>query len=125
MNIESTFARGLRILEKRAASDEPITFESNAHLGCELASEDTDDPGVRVFRSDWGRANLARAARLVVAIEEVGRVDTLRLLLRSDLGRANPERACELALADSKITAADVVNWGDFDPPPMEPEEVF
>src|ERR1700738_4296322 len=103
MQKESTFEHSLRVFEQRAASEEPTTFESNADLKCELAGEDTDDPGVWVFRSDWGRTNLARAARLVAAIEYVGRVDTLRLLLQSDLGRANPERACELALADSKI----------------------
>jgi hypothetical protein len=107
--------RTLRVLEKRAASDEPITFESNADLRCELAGEDTDDPGVWVFRSDWGRANLARAAKLVAAIEGEGCEDTLRALLLSDLGRSNPERACELALEGSKLSAAEVVR-DDFDP---------
>jgi hypothetical protein len=121
MGKESTSAWDLPSLEKRAASNDPITWESYAADRCARAGEESDDPIVSVLRSKAGRANPARFARLTAAIEYVGRVDTLRLLLHSDLGRANPERACELALADSKIMAADALKE-DFDPRDIEKE---
>lgn len=112
MEKNSTFARYLPSLEKRAATEEPATWESYAADRCARAGEESDDPGVWVLRSDWGREHPGLAARRVVAIEWVGREEDLRVLLRSRVG---PERACELALEGSKLSAAEVVRE-DFDP---------
>src|SRR5882724_7445531 len=119
---ESIFAPELRRLEKEAASDEPMNWERLAAYRCASADEDSTDPPVQVLGSPWGRANPALAARLISAIEYVGRVDTLLLLLQSDLGRANPERACELALEGSKISPTDAAKE-DFDPRDKEFED--